>query len=134
MAIKKYIVNLPDYIEKEQKDYPLLYNDIPMDPIPYEETVGVYKETLEFLKVATKEELMSVYGFSSLDSLFGSESVEDIVNEFKTAVDNRKRVYELVDSIGIYALRTIVNELYDERCYKTSMLKRAIKESKSEGD
>ena len=134
MAIKKYIVNLPDYIEKEQKDYPLLYNDIPMDPIPYEETVGVYKETLEFLKVATKEELMSVYGFSSLDSLFGSESVEDIVNEFKTAVDNRKRVYELVDSIGIYALRTIVNELYDERCYKTSMLKRAIKESKSESD
>ena len=134
MAIKKYIVNLPDHIEKEQKDYPLLYNDIPMDPIPYEETVGVYKETLEFSKVATKEELMSVYGFSSLDSLFGSESVEDIVNEFKTAVDNRNRVYELVDSIGIYALRTIVNELYDERCYKTSMLKQAIKESKSESD
>ena len=134
VAIKKYIVNLPDYIEKEQKDYPLLYNGIPMDPIPYEEPVDVYKETLEFLKVATKEELMSVYGFSSLDSLFDSESVEDIVNEFKTAVDNRKCVYELVDSIGIYALRTIVNELYDERCYKTSMLKRAIKESKSESD
>ena len=134
MAIKKYIVNLPDHIEKEQKDYPLLYNGIPMDLIPYEESVDVYKETLEFLKVATKEELMSVYGFSSLDSLFDSESVEDIVNEFKTAVDNRKRVYELVDNIGIYALRTIVNELYDERCYKTIMLKQAIKESKSESD
>ena len=134
MAIKKYIVNLPDYIEEDEKTGNLAFNGVDMHPIPYEESVGKYKETLEFLKVATKEELMSVYGFSSLDSLFGSESVEDIVNEFKTAVDNRKRVYELVDSIGIYALRTIVNELYDERCYKTSMLKRAIKESKSEGD
>lgn len=134
MAIKKYIVNLPDYIEEDEKTGNLAFNGVDMHPVPYEESVGRYKETLEFLKVATKEELMRVYGFSSLDSLFGSESVEDIVNEFKTAVDNRKRVYELVDSIGIYALRTIVNKLYDERCYKTSMLKRAIKESKSESD
>ena len=133
VAIKKYIVNLPDYIENNE-GYEILYNGVPMKPVPYEEHTDAYKETLEFLKVATKEELAKVYGYSSLDSLFGSESVEDIVNEFKTAVDNRKRVYELVDSIGIYALRTIVNELYDERCYKTSMLKRAIKESKSEGD
>ena len=127
VAIKKYIVNLPDHIEKEQKDYPLLYNGIPMDPIPYEESVDVYKETLEFLKVATKEELMSIYGFSSLDSLFGSESVETIVNDFKTAVDNRKRVYELVDDIGIFALRSIVNELYDKECKPVHMLKQALK-------
>lgn len=133
VAIKKYIVNLPDYIENNE-GYEILYNGVPMKPVPYEEHTDAYKETLEFLKVATKEELAKVYGYSSLDSLFGSESVEDIVNEFKTAVDNRNRVYELVDSIGIYALRTIVNELYDERCYKTSMLKQAIKESKSESD
>ena len=92
MAIKKYIVNLPDHIEKEQKDYPLLYNGIPMDPIPYEESVDVYKETLEFLKVATKEDLMNVYGFSSLDSLFGSESVDDIVGEYKAKSDKYRRV------------------------------------------
>ena len=134
VAIKKYIVNLPDHIEKEQKDYPLLYNGIPMDPIPYEEPVDVYKETLEFLKVATKEELAKVYGYSSLDSLFDSESVETIVNDFKTAVDNRKRVYELIDSIGIYALSTIVNELYDKQCYKTSMFKQALKGVGSESD
>ena len=133
VAIKKYIVNLPDYIENNE-GYEILYNGVPMKPVPYEEHTDAYKETLEFFKVATKEELAKVYGYSSLDSLFGSESVEDIVNEFKTAVDNRNRVYELVDSIGIYALRTIVNELYDERCYKTSMLKQAIKESKSESD
>ena len=126
MAIKKYIVNLPDYVENI-KDYEILYNGVPMKPVPYEEPTDVYKETLEFLKVATEEELAKVYGYLSLDSLFDSESVETIVNDFKTAVDNRKRVYELIDSIGIYALRTIVNELYDKQCYKTSMFKQALK-------
>ena len=133
MAIKKYIVNLPDYIENNQ-DYEILYNGVPMKPVLYEEPTDAYKETLEFLKVATKEELAKVYGYSSLDSLFGSESVETIVNDFKTAVDNRKRVYELIDSIGIYALRTIVNELYDKQCYKTSMFKQALKGVGSESD
>ena len=133
VAIKKYIVNLPDYIENN-KDYEILYNGVPMKPVPYEELTDAYKETLEFLKVATKEELAKVYGYSSLDSLFDSESVETIVNVFKTAVDNRKRVYELIDSIGIYALRTIVNELYDKQCYKTSMFKQALKGVGSESD
>jgi hypothetical protein len=133
VAIKKYIVNLPDYIENN-KDYEILYNGVPMKPVPYEEPTDAYKETLEFLKVATKEELAKVYGYTSLDSLFDSESVETIVNDFKTAVDNRKRVYELIDSIGIYALRTIVNELYDKQCYKTSMFKQALKGVGSESD
>lgn len=134
MAIKKYIVNLPDNIEKEQKDYPLLYNGIPMDPIPYEEPDDIYKKTLEFLRIATKEELAKVYGYSSLDSLFDSESVETIVNDFKTAVDNRKRVCELVDDIGIFALRSIVNELYDKECKSVHMLKQALKGIGSESD
>ena len=133
MAIKKYIVNLPDYIENNQ-DYEILYNGVPMKPVPYEEPTDAYKETLEFLKVATKEELAKVYGYSSLDSLFDSESVETIVNDFKTAVDNRKRVCALIDSIGIYELRTIVNELYDKQCYKTSMFKQALKGVGSESD
>ena len=133
MAIKKYIVNLPDYIENN-KDYEILYNGVPMEPVPYEEPTDAYKETLEFLKVATKEELEKVYGYSSLDSLFDSESVETIVNDFKTAADNRKRVCELIDSIGIYALRTIVNELYDKQCYKTSMFKQALEGVGSESD
>ena len=133
VAIKKYIVNLPDYIENNQ-DYEILYNGVTMKPVPYEEPTDAYKETLEFLKVATKEELAKVYGYTSLDSLFDSESVETIVNDFKTAVDNRKRVCELIDSIGIYALRTIVNELYDKQCYKTSMFKRALEGVGSESD
>ena len=133
VTIKKYIVDLPDYIENNQ-DYEILYNGVPMKPVPYEEPTDAYKETLEFLKVATKEELAKVYGYSSLDSLFDSESVETIVNDFKTAVDNRKRVYELIDSIGIYALRTIVNELYDKQCYKTSMFKRSLEIIESESD
>ena len=133
MAIKKYIVNLPDYIENNQ-DYEILYNGVPMNPVPYEEPTDAYKETLEFLRVATKEELAKVYGYTSLDSLFDSESVETIVNDFKTAVDNRKRVCELIDSIGIYALRTIVNELYDKQCYKTSMFKQALEGVGSESD
>lgn len=133
MAIKKYIVNLPDYIENNQ-DYEILYNGVPMKPVPYKEPTDAYKETLEFLRVATKEELAKVYGYSSLDSLFGSESVETIVNDFKTAVDNRKRVCELIDSIGIYELRTIVNELYDKQCYKTSMFKQALEGVGSESD
>ena len=133
MAIKKYIVNLPDYIENNQ-DYEILYNGVPMKPVPYVEPTDAYKETLEFLRVATKEELAKVYGYTSLDSLFDSESVETIVNDFKTAVDNRKRVCELIDSIGIYALRTIVNELYDKQCYKTSMFKQALEGVGSESD
>ena len=134
MSIKKYIVYLPDYIEEDEKTGNLAFNGVDMHPIPYEEAIGKYKETLEFLKVATKEELMSVYGFSSLDSLFDSESVETIVNDFKTAVDNRKRVCELIDDIGIFALRSIVNELYDKECKSVHMLKQALKGVESESD
>ena len=134
MAIKKYIVYLPDYIEEDEKTGNLAFNGVDMHPIPYEESIGKYKETLEFLKVATKEELMSVYGFSSLDSLFDSDSVETIVNDFKTAVDNRKRVCELIDDIGIFALRSIVNELYDKECKSVHMLKQALKGVESESD
>jgi len=138
VAIKKYIVNLPDHIEKEQKDYPLLYNGIPMDPIPYEESVDVYKETLEFLKVATKEDLMNVYGFSSLDSLFGSESVDDIVGEYKAKSDKYRRVLELLKDMDICELRSIVNDLYTANINKMQKFKDIIKnlkgENKSESD
>lgn len=133
MAIKKYIVNLPDYIENNE-GYEILYNGVPMKPVPYEEPTDAYKETLEFLKVATKEELAKVYGYLSLDSLFDSESVETIVNDFKTAVDNRKRVHELIDDIGIFALRSIVNELYDKECKSVHMLKQVLKGVESESN
>ena len=48
VAIKKYIVNLPDYIENNE-GYEILYNGVPMKPVPYEEPTDAYKETLEFL-------------------------------------------------------------------------------------
>ena len=112
MAIKKYIVNLPDHIEKEQKDYPLLYNGIPMDPIPYEEAVGIYKDTLEFLKVADKYSLEKIYGVSSLRELFDSLPVSDIVCKYKTEANKYTRILELLKDIDIYELRSIVNDLY----------------------
>ena len=137
MAIKKYIVNLPDYIENNE-DYEILYNGVPMKPVPYEEPTDVYKETLEFLKVATEEDLMNVYGFSSLDSLFGSESVDDIVGEYKAKSDKYRRVLELLKDIDICELRSIVNDLYTANINKMQKFKDIIKtlkgEDKSESD
>ena len=137
MAIKKYIVNLPDYIENNQ-DYEILYNGVPMKPVPYEEPTDVYKETLEFLKVATEEDLMNVYGFSSLDSLFGSESVDDIVGEYKAKSDKYRRVLELLKDIDICELRSIVNDLYIAKCNKMQRFKEFMKtlkgKNKSESD
>ena len=137
MAIKKYIVNLPDYIENNQ-DYEILYNGVPMKPVPYEEPTDAYKETLEFLKVATKEDLMNVYGFSSLDSLFGSESVDDIVGEYKAKSDKYRRVLELLKDMDICELRSIVNDLYTANINKMQKFKDIIKnlkgEDKSESD
>ena len=137
MAIKKYIVNLPDYIENNE-DYEILYNGVPMKPVPYEEPTDVYKETLEFLKVATKEDLMNVYGFSSLDSLFSSESVDDIVGEYKAKSDKYRRVLELLKDIDICELRSIVNDLYTANINKMQKFKDIIKtlkgEDKSESD
>ena len=137
MAIKKYIVNLPDYIENNQ-DYEILYNGVPMKPVPYEEPTDAYKETLEFLKVATKEDLMNVYGFSSLDSLFGSKSVDDIVGEYKAKSDKYRRVLELLKDMDICELRSIVNDLYTANINKMQKFKDIIKnlkgENKSESD
>ena len=138
MAIKKYIVNLPDHIEKEQKDYPLLYNGIPMDPIPYEEPVDVYKETLEFLKVADKYSLEKIYGVSSLEELFNLVPVSDIVDKFKTEANKYDRILELLKDIDIFELRSIVNDLYIAKCDEMQRFKDIIKtlkgKSKSESD
>ena len=108
----KYIIELPNYFDKNE--HRLVFNELHLNVTPYEETADAYKETLEFLRVATKEELAKVYGYTSLDSLFGSESVETIVNDFKTAVDNRKRVRELAEDIGLDKMYSIVKELKGE--------------------
>lgn len=138
MAVKKYIVNLPDHIEKEQKDYPLLYNGIPMNPIPYEEAIGIYKDTLEFLKVADKYSLEKIYGVSSLRELFDSLPVSDIVGKYKTEVDKYDRILELLKDIDICELRSIVNDLYTANINKMQKFKDIIKnlkgENKSESD
>ena len=138
VAIKKYIVNLPDHIEKEQKDYPLLYNDIPMDPIPYEETVDVYKETLELLKVADKYALEKIYGVNSLEELFNSVTVSDIVGKYKAESNKYYRILELLKDIDIFELRSIVNDLYDAKCDEMRRLIEIMKtlkgENKSESD
>ena len=87
-----------------------------MNPIPYEETVGIYKDTLEFLKIADKQSLERIYGVNSLEELFNSLSVSDIVGKYKTEVSKYRRVYELADDIGLFELRSIVNNLYNAKC------------------
>lgn len=134
MAIKKYIVNLPDHIEKEQKDYPLLYNGIPMDPIPYEESVDVYKETLEFLKVADKYSLEKIYGVSSLEELFNLVPVSDIVGKFKTELNKYHRILELLKDIDIFELRSIVNDLYIAKCDEMQRFKDIIRTLKGKNE
>lgn len=120
MAIKKYIVYLPDYIEEDEKTGNLSYNGVAMHPIPYEEAVGIYyeeavgiyKDTLEFLKVADKYSLEKIYGVSSLRELFDSLPVSDIVCKYKTEANKYDRILELLKDIDICELRSIVNDLY----------------------
>ena len=111
----KYIVDLPDYFSND-KGRILSYDGVRMNPIPYEETVGIYKDTLEFLKIADKQSLERIYGVNSLEELFNSLSVSDIVGKYKTEVSKYRRVYELADDIGLFELRSIVNNLYNAKC------------------
>ena len=138
MAIKKYIVNLPDYIEEDEKTGNLAFNGVDMRPIPYEEAVGIYKDTLEFLKVADKYSLEKIYGVSSLRELFDSLPVSDIVGKYKTEVNKYDRILELLKDIDICELRSIVNDLYTANINKMQKFKDIIKtlkgEDKSESD
>ena len=127
MAIKKYIVNLPDYIEEDEKTGNLSFNGVDMHPIPYEESVGVYKGVLEFLKVVDKYSLEKIYGVSSLRELFDSLPVSDIVGKYKTEVNKYERILELSKDIGICELRSIVNDLYIAKCNKMQRFKEIIK-------
>lgn len=138
MAIKKYIVYLPDYIEEDEKTGNLAFNGVDMHPIPYEEAVGIYKDTLEFLKVADKYSLEKIYGVSSLRELFDSLPVSDIVGKYKTEVNKYDRILELLKDIDICELRSIVNDLYVARSNEMQRFKDIINtlkgESKSESD
>ena len=138
MAIKKYIVYLPDYIEEDEKTGNLSFNGVDMHPIPYEESVGIYKGVLEFLKVADKYSLEKIYGVNSLEELFNSLSVSDIVGKYKTEVGKYKRVSELADDIGLFELYSIVNNLYDAKCDERRRLAEIMKtlkgKNKSESD
>ena len=138
MAIKKYIVNLPDYIEEDEKTGNLAFNGVDMRPIPYEEAVGIYKDTLEFLKVADKYSLEKIYGVNSLEELFDSLPVSDIVGKFKTELNKYHRILELLKDIDIFELRSIVNDLYIAKCDEMQRFKDVIRtlkgKSKSESD
>ena len=138
MAIKKYIVYLPDYIEEDEKTGNLAFNGVDMHPVPYEEAVGIYKDTLEFLKVADKYSLEKIYGVGSLRELFDSLPVSDIVGKYKTEVNKYDRILELLKDIGICELRSIVNDLYIAKCDEMQKFKDIIDtvkgRSKSESD
>ena len=138
MSVKKYIVYLPDYIEEDEKTGNLAFNGVDMHPIPYEESVGIYKDTLEFLKVADKYSLEKIYGVSSLRELFDSLPVSDIVGKYKTEVNKYDRILELLKDIGICELRSIVNDLYIAKCDEMQKFKDIIDtvkgKSKSESD
>ena len=133
----KYIVDLPDYFSND-KGRILSYDGVRMNPIPYEETVGIYKDTLEFLKIADKQSLERIYGVNSLEELFNSLSVSDIVGKYKTEVNKYKRVSELADDIGLFELRSIVNNLYNAKCDERRRLVEIMKtlkgKNKSESD
>lgn len=134
MAIKKYIVYLPDYIEENEKTGNLSFNGVDMHPIPYEESVGIYKGVLEFLKITDKYSLEKIYGVNSLEELFNSLSVSDIVGKYKTEVSKYKRVSELADDIGLFELRSIVNNLYDAKCDERRRLVEIIKTLKGKNE
>ena len=138
MAIKKYIVNLPDYIEEDEKTGNLSFNGVDMHPIPYEESVGIYKGVLEFLKVADKYSLEKIYGVSSLGELFDSLPVSDIVGKYKAEANKYHRILELLKDIDICELRSIVNDLYVAKCEEMQRFKDIIRtlkgKNKSESD
>lgn len=138
MAIKKYIVYLPDYIEEDEKTGNLAFNGVDMHPVPYEEAIGIYKDTLEFLKAADKYSLEKIYGVSSLRELFDSLPVSDIVGKYKTEVNKYDRILELLKDIDICELRSIVNDLYVARSNEMQRFKDIINtlkgKSKSESD
>ena len=138
MAIKKYIVYLPDYIEEDEKTGNLAFNGVDMHPVPYEEAIGIYKDTLEFLKAADKYSLEKIYGVSSLRELFDSLPVSDIVGKYKTEVNKYDRILELLKDIDICELRSIVNDLYVVRSNEMQRFKDIINtlkgKSKSESD
>lgn len=138
MAIKQYIVYLPDYVEEDEKTGNLAFNGVDMHPIPYEEAVGIYKDTLEFLKVADKYSLEKIYGVSSLRELFDSLPVSDIVGKYKTEANKYDRILELLKDIDICELRSIVNDLYIAKCNKMQKFEEIMKtlkgKNKSESD
>ena len=138
MAIKKYIVNLPDYIEEDEKTGNLAFNGVDMYPVPYEEAIGIYKDTLEFLKAADKYSLEKIYGVSSLRELFDSLPVSDIVGKYKTEANKYDRILELLKDMDICELRSIVNDLYVARSNEMQRFKDIINtlkgKSKSESD
>ena len=138
MAIKKYIVYLPDYIEEDEKTGNLAFNGVDMHPVPYEEAIGIYKDTLEFLKAADKYSLEKIYGVSSLRELFDSLPVSDIVGKYKTEANKYDRILELLKDIDICELRSIVNDLYVARSNEMQRFKDIINtlkgKSKSESD
>ena len=133
----KYIVDLPDYFSND-KGRILSYDGVRMNPIPYEETVGIYKDTLEFLKVADKYSLERIYGVGSLRELFDSLPVSDIVGKYKTEANKYERILELLKDIDIFELRSIVNDLYIAKCDEMQRFKDIIRtlkgKSKSESD
>lgn len=137
MAIKKYIVDLPDSFNENDR-LTLAYNGVLMHPIPYEESVGIYKGVLEFLKVADNYSLKKIYGVNSLEELFNSLSVSDIVGKYKTEVSKYKRVSELADDIGLFELCSIANNLYNAKCDERRRLVEIMKtlkgKNKSESD
>ena len=133
----KYIVDLPDSFNENDRRT-LAYNGVLMHPIPYEESVGIYKGVLEFLKITDKHSLEKIYGVNSLEELFNSLSVSDIVGKYKTEVGKYKRVSELADDIGLFELYSIVNNLYDAKCDERRRLAEIMKtlkgKNKSESD
>lgn len=133
----KYIVDLPDSFNKND-GRTLAYNGVLMHPMPYEESVGIYKGVLDFLKVADNYSLKKIYGVNSLEELFDSLSVSDIVGKYKTEVSKYKRVSELADDIGLFELYSIVNNLYDAKCDERRRLVEIMKtlkgKNKSESD
>ena len=133
----KYIVDLPDSFNENDRRT-LAYNGVLMHPIPYEESVGIYKGVLEFLKIADKYSLEKIYGVNSLEELFNSLSVSDIIGKYKTELSKYKRVSELANDIGLFELRSIVNNLYDAKCDERRRLVEIMKtlkgKNKSESD
>lgn len=133
----KYIVDLPDSFNENDRRT-LAYNGVLMHPIPYEESVGIYKGVLEFLKIADNYSLEKIYGVNSLEELFNSLSVSDIVDKYKTEVSKYKRVSELANDIGLFELYSIVNNLYDAKCDERRRLIEIMKtlkgKNKSESD